>query len=103
MPHVPVLLKETIEVLKPQPGEFFIDGTLGGGGHAREIIKMISPNGTFLGMDWDSKAIENFKLQNSGFGNVILANANYADLPDILKKQNLPKADGLLLDLGFSS
>ena len=72
MSHIPVLLKEVIEVLdlKPGPacrqaGNFFIDGTLGGGGHAAEIIKRISPNGMFLGIDQDSKAIKSFKFQVS--------------------------------------
>ena len=44
MEHVPVLLNEVIKILDPQPGEFFIDGTLGGGGHAREIIKKVRLN-----------------------------------------------------------
>jgi 16S rRNA (cytosine1402-N4)-methyltransferase len=99
MPHIPVLLKEVIEILKPQPGEFFIDGTVGGGGHAAEIIKRIGSKGKFLGIDWDEN--------NSN--ELISVHGNFADLPEILK--NLPagrqgklgKADGLFLDLGFSS
>jgi 16S rRNA (cytosine1402-N4)-methyltransferase len=102
--HKPVLLKEVIEILNPKPGEFFIDGTLGSAGHAIEIIKRISPNGIFLGIDWDNESIERAKSKvTSQKSKVILVHGNYADLPEILKKHNLTKADGLLLDLGFSS
>ncbi|MEK7168136.1 MAG: 16S rRNA (cytosine(1402)-N(4))-methyltransferase RsmH [Patescibacteria group bacterium] len=118
--HTPVLLKEVVEILNPQPGEFFIDGTLGGGGHAVEIIKKISPNGKLLGVDWDKDAIERLKivfargkspegLKLKDYKNVILINNNYANLPEILKKirkadPSIPlRASGLILDLGFSS
>jgi 16S rRNA (cytosine1402-N4)-methyltransferase len=114
--HVPVLLKEVIKVLNPQPGEFFIDGTIGSGGHSAAILERISPGGVLLGIDWDKKVIgmmrekiaanSKFKIQNS---KLILVQGNYAELPEILKK--LHKADpstplrasGLILDLGFSS
>ena len=70
-----------------------------------EIFKKISPGGRLLGIDWDEdnikKLIEVKKLRNRK--NIILVNDNYANLPEILKKEKLPKADGLLLDLGFSS
>lgn len=102
--HLPVLLKEVLEVLNPQPGEFFIDGTLGQGGHAQEIIKKISPNGIFLGIDWDKSALEKFKLLTTHYQlQTIVETANYAAIPEILENHHLPKADGLLLDLGFSS
>ena len=104
MPHVPVLLKEVIEILNPQAGEFFIDGTIGNAGHSLEALERIGPKGKLLGIDWDKNAIERLKIKRlKDFKNVILVNANYADLPEILKAHNLPKADGLLLDLGFLS
>lgn len=114
MSHIPVLLKETIVALDPKPGEFFIDGTVGNGGHAFEIVKRISPEGIFLGIDWDADAIENLKSKISvgsefalGEKNskpkIILANDNYANLPEILEENKLEMADGLLLDLGMSS
>jgi len=108
MKHIPVLLKEVIELLKPEPGKFFIDGTVDGGGHAREILKRIMPGGIFLGVDWDESMIEKLKRDDeiksyAGKGDIKLVCGNYAELPDILAKENLPKADGLLLDLGFSS
>ena len=104
--HIPVLLKETIEILNPQPGELFIDGTIGSGGHAIEILEKIGPKGKLLGIDWDRNAIANCEAQMANRKNVILVNGNYADLPEILKKQSetrLLKASGLILDLGFSS
>lgn len=103
MMHTPVLLKKVIEELNPNPGQFFIDGTFGNGGHAREIIKRIKPDGTFLGIDWDASAIAKSKAQIANRENLILVNGNFKDIPEILKNKKLPKADGLLLDLGFSS
>jgi len=106
MKHKPVLLKEVIGFLDPKPGEFFIDGTVDGGGHALAILKKISPNGTFLGIDWDKEALSKFnvKCQMSDVkSKVILVNDNFKNLPMILKSKKLGKADGLVLDLGFSS
>lgn len=108
MSHIPVLPKEVIEYLKPEQGEFFIDGTVDGGGHAREVLKRIMPGGKFLGVDLDGAMIEKLKRDSelkdyAKKGEVRLVNGNYAGLQEILKRESLPKADGLLLDLGFSS
>jgi 16S rRNA (cytosine1402-N4)-methyltransferase len=101
--HVPVLLEETITFLDPQPGDFIIDGTVDGGGHAREILGRITSKGTLLGIDWDEALLAECKARIGGHKNVKLVHGNYADLPTILEEQQLPKADGLLVDLGFSS
>lgn len=85
MSHVPVLLKEVIALFDPKPGEFFIDGTAGAGGHSKAIQEKIGLTGKLLAIDWEKTG------------------ENYADLSEILEKKNLGKADGLLLDLGFSS
>lgn len=87
--HIPVLLKKVIKVLDPQPGENFIDATYGAGGHSRLIQQKIGRTGRLLAVDWDKStdAIE----------------GNFADLLDIMQKHHFPPADGLLLDLGFSS
>ena len=122
MLHTPVLLQEVIKFLDPREGNFVIDGTIDGGGHSSEILKRILPTGKLLGIDWDKTMIAKVreriseKLQiphlRQGFGgqatpnfqkNLILECGNYANLPEILQEKNLPKADGLLLDLGFSS
>jgi len=101
--HQPVLLKEVIDYLDPKPGAFIIDGTINGGGHAEEIFKKIYPTGRLLGIDLDSELIEKARKKNTGEKNIIMAEGNYADLPEILKENELPRADGLILDLGFSS
>ncbi|MDP3052400.1 MAG: 16S rRNA (cytosine(1402)-N(4))-methyltransferase RsmH [bacterium] len=101
--HIPVLLKETITVLDPKPGEFFIDGTVGNGGHSVAILEKIEPKGTLLGTDLDETTLQKVKEKITVNSKSILVQSNYADLPEILKREDLPKADGLLLDLGFSS
>lgn len=112
--HVPVLLNEAIEILNPKSGEFFIDGTIGGGGHSVAILNKIGLEGKLLGIDWDKKAIERLKItfasgkfpdgsKLKNCKNTILIQGNYADLPEILEKQKFGKADGLIVDLGFSS
>ncbi len=108
--HVPVLLNEAMKLLDPKPGQFFIDGTFGGGGHTASILESMMPTGKFLAIDWDadnlkenrSKIEAKFQIPNSKF-QIFWVNDNYANLPEILKNQKLPKADGLLVDLGFSS
>jgi len=103
--HKPVLLNEVIKTTNPKPGEFFIDGTINGGGYAREIIKNISPGGIFLGIEWDNELFaeikSNFEKEKYNC-RIIIRNENYANIPEILKSEKLPKADGLVLDLGYS-
>ena len=77
-----------------------IDGTFGSGGHAQAILEKLGPEGKFLGIDLDKKNIERFALSDSRFAGIV---GNYVKLPEIMAKNNFPKADGLLLDLGFSS
>lgn len=103
--HKPVLLKEAIELLDPKPGEFFIDGTLGGGGHAAAILERIDPNGTLLALDWDRRAVQRFREEGGRRKEerFIVVNGNFVQLPEILEREGLGKANGLLLDLGFSS
>ncbi|EKD24009.1 MAG: S-adenosyl-methyltransferase MraW [uncultured bacterium] len=104
MAHISVLFNETLELLDPKPGQFFIDGTTDGGGHAAAVIEKIGKSGMFLGLDWDKGMVERlrekFKKTN---GKIMLEHANYADVKEVMQRLALPKADGLLLDLGFSS
>lgn len=100
--HHPVLLKEVIDILNPKPGDFIIDGTIDGGGHAEEILKRIAPDGLLLGIDLDKGLIAKCRRRLAS-PLLILEKANYKDLPEILKKRKWKLADGLLLDLGFSS
>ena len=105
MRHTPVLLHEVIEKLDPYVGEFVIDGTIGAGGHGRALIERISPDGRFLGVDWDRETAENARknLSTDNLSKFVVCEGNYADIPEILKAENPGKADILLLDLGFSS
>ena len=59
--HIPVLLKEVLENLNPKPNQNFIDGTLGEGGHSLEILKLTSPNGKLLGIDFDQRNLDEAK------------------------------------------
>lgn len=104
MMHIPVLLQEVIAALDPKPGNFIIDGTVGEGGHAKEIIKKIEPGGILLGIDWDTSQAEQAEKNIIGVGvKVVIAHGNYKDIENIQKRYGLQRADGLLLDLGFSS
>ncbi len=101
--HRPVLVKEVLAYLALRRGQFVIDGTIDGGGHAREMLKCIGPTGKLLGIDWDEKMIEQLKEKMSKEKNLLLIHGNYTDTRSILEKNNLDKADAFLLDLGFSS
>lgn len=106
MAHVPVLLKESIELLNPKEGEYFIDATLGGGGHAIEIARRIGTTGRLLAVDLDEDAIEKFKNRIQGTEyetRIVVQKGNFAHLPKIMKACAFPKAHGLIADLGFSS
>lgn len=103
--HVPVLLHEVLRVLDPSPGEFVIDGTVGGGGHARALTERIKPDGIFLGIDWDNMAIEKARevIEGEGLLRIVLRHGNYTEIPEILESEKLGKANILFLDLGFST
>ncbi len=102
--HIPVLLKEVVAVLDPKPKEVFIDATFGDGGHSTEILKKILPGGKLLAIDWDKDAAERAKKSvNFQKPEITIVNENYASLLEIVKKIKFPKADGLIVDLGFST
>lgn len=102
--HISVLLHEVLGLLDPKPGEFFIDGTTDGGGHAAAVIDKVGSMGMFLGLDWDRDMVERLKEKFHGKqGKIMLAYSNYAEVKEVMSRLGLPKADGLLLDLGFSS
>lgn len=103
MIHVPVLLKEVMETLNPQKGDEVIDGTAGAGGHAREILGRIGGEGKMLLVDWDDETVRTLEKEVRTFSNVRVVQGNYADIPVLMEQENFPKADALLLDLGFSS
>ena len=106
MAHIPVLKDEVIKYLDPRPGENFIDGTCGGGGHAQEILKHITPGGRILCLDLDKETIERLQKKINGervAGRMIFVNDNFGDLEKIVQKNNFSPVNGILLDLGMSS
>ena len=80
-----------------------VDGTVDGGGHAEAIMQKIMPEGNFLGVDWDEAMLAKTKERFARAANAEFVYGNYADLPNILRGKKIGIADGLLLDLGFSS
>lgn len=103
--HLPVLTKEVLEFLNPKPGENFIDCTIDGGGHAKEILKKISPAGKLLGIDLDKKMIAALqaKIKNEKLNNLIVAEGNFKNLKKITEEKNFSRVSGILIDLGWSS
>ncbi|MGD0516272.1 MAG: 16S rRNA (cytosine(1402)-N(4))-methyltransferase RsmH [Thermoguttaceae bacterium] len=100
--HVPVLLDAVVQWLDPRPGIVMVDGTLGGGGHARALLERVGPNGLVIAIDRDPEAIDRCQQQFQGMP-VRLAQANYCDLPEVLERLNIKSVDGVVLDLGISS
>lgn len=102
--HEPVLLKEVLESLSLKPGGIYVDGTLGGGGHAGGILGATSPDGVLVGIDRDDDALAESRRVLEPFGRrAILVKGNYADLGDILAGLGIDRVDGIVLDLGVSS
>lgn len=101
--HISVLLEETIEGLRIKPDGTYVDGTLGGGGHAFEVCKRLE-NGHFFGIDQDDAAIEAASKRLSEFGDkVTIVRSNYCNMKQIMKEQKISGVDGIVLDLGVSS
>ncbi len=104
MAHKPVLLKEVLELLNLRPGITAVDATLGGGGHAVEIMKQISPAGHLIGLDQDPQALERSRPRfDPASCRVDLVHENFRNLPKALSRLNIPGVDAVLLDIGFSS
>lgn len=102
--HKSVLLNETVDSLNIKPNGIYIDGTLGGGGHAYEVCKQLGEHGRFIGIDQDAEAIEAAGLRLAEFGDkVTIVRSNYVDIDNILKSLNISKVNGIMLDLGVSS
>jgi len=102
--HKPVLLRESIEGLNLKKGDSVVDATLGGGGHSREILKIIGKEGRLIAIDQDAAAVENFRKQlSSEVDNVYLVKGNFSNIKNILGGMNILAAQGILADLGYSS
>ena len=100
--HIPVMLNEVIDGLDIKENGIYVDCTIGGGGHSREILKRLK-TGHLYGFDRDEKAIETCKERFKDNKNLTLIHANYKDAPEILQARGVTKIDGFLIDLGVSS
>ena len=101
--HSTAMLTEAVDCLNCRPGKTYVDGTLGGAGHARAICERIFPGGRFIGIDQDEAAISNAALLLKPFGDhVHLIRDNFVNLPTILPSLGISAVDGVLLDLGIS-
>jgi len=102
--HKPVLVAEVMASLQCRTGAVYLDGTLGGGGHAFEILRNSAPNGRLIGIDTDSDALREAERRLAPFGDrAIILKGNFATMEAILTGMNIGKVDGILLDLGVSS
>ena len=101
--HKSVLLDEVIESLNIKADGYYVDGTLGGGGHALEVVKRLK-TGKLIGIDQDMDAINAATQRLIDYSkSVIIIRDNYVNIENILKKENIEKVDGIYIDLGVSS
>lgn len=104
--HVPVMLEEVLKFLSPKPGGYYVDGTVGGGGHTQAILERCAPDGKVLGIDSDMQAIDRVKQRLTDYvnnGRLVLVQGNFAELARIVDEADFASVEGVLLDLGFSS
>ena len=101
--HKPVLLEETINGLDIKPNGIYVDGTLGGAGHSKEILKQLSSKGLLVGIDRDEESLKAAKENLKEFQNVKYIHGNHDEITEILESLDVKEVDGILLDLGVSS
>lgn len=101
--HVPVLFQETMELLAPAPGETFLDGTVGDGGHAAEIAARVGPAGTVVCADADPAMLERAADRLREFPWARTVHSDFSDLARLREEAGGRTFDGILLDLGLSS
>ena len=104
MPHISVLLKEVLTGIDPHPGQCFIDGTVGAGGHTQAILEASAPDGQVLALDADPAALALARQRLQAYGNrVHFVNANFSEMAAIASSRQYAPVHGVLLDLGFST
>lgn len=99
--HLPVMLREAVELLGLRPGKTYIDATVGLGGHAEEILRHIGPRGRLLGLDRDPEALERAKKRLSD-ERAILVKARFSEMKEVARENGIEKVDGVLFDFGVS-
>jgi 16S rRNA (cytosine1402-N4)-methyltransferase len=100
--HTSVLAAEVARLLDPKPGETWVDGTVGAGGHARLIAERIAPGGRLIGLDQDAAMLDRARPRLGGLP-VTLVHANFDQLPEVLANLGIDRVDGVFADLGFAS
>ena len=104
MTHIPVLLHEVIDGLALKPGDIFVDGTLGGGGHSEEVLKRFGNRVKIIGIDLDSDAVRRSEERlGQSQGDIKFIEGSFRNLNAILDSLNIKGVDKILLDLGLSS
>ena len=102
--HKSVLLEETVDSLNIKPDGIYVDGTLGGGGHAFEVCSRLGEKGRLIGIDQDADAIRAASERLSVYGDkVTIVRNNYVNIAEVLGSLGIEKVDGIYLDLGVSS
>lgn len=102
--HTSVLLYETVDSLNIRPDGIYVDGTLGGGGHASLVLSRLGEQGRLIGLDQDADAIAAAGERLKEYGDrVTVIRTNYENIKDALASQGISGADGIYLDLGVSS
>ena len=101
--HKPVMLNECIEGLNIKKNGIYVDGTLGGAGHSKEIARALNNTGILIGIDRDQDALNAAKENLKNYNNLKYIHGNHDDIIDILENENIDGVDGILLDLGVSS
>lgn len=101
--HVPVMAREVLQFLVHKKNGIYIDGTLGGAGHAKIILQHLASDGKYIGVDRDIDAINIAQIELVDYKNFRAYKTTFDDIHEILKEENIKKVDGILLDLGISS
>lgn len=101
--HTSVLYDETVNGLKVKPGGIYVDGTLGGAGHAKAVCEKMKGKGRFIGIDQDADAIAAASERLKDFPFVTIVRSNYEAMAQVLQEQGITKVNGIMLDLGVSS
>jgi len=102
--HVPIMVSEVLALLEPSRGGIFVDGTLGGGGHAEAVLSAMPESGRLFGIDRDDEALKAAGARLARFGDRFTAiKGNFFDMKELLAARGVFKVDGILLDLGVSS
>ena len=102
--HIPVLVEEVISFLRCEPHQIYVDATLGGGGHALEVLRRTAPDGIVIGIEWDEDALSEARNTLKPFEDrTKIFRENFVKLPDILNALEIKRVDGILPDVGLSS